>query len=590
MKRLTKKIFYLFMVCMLTMNFCLSTVMAAEPEEGWKFSSEDLYRAAKAYEKEILTYEATVYLPKDFNGRGGVILGNFFDDRTKSFSFEINTYGRPRLYLINSNRSPIEYVFNNVNVCTGEWVHLTIVKNKSMNQVQCYVDGQLKQSLSIFPEDSGKNIVDVAAVAGGDMRNKNEQYFKGRIRDIKVYADARTNTEIASDATKLDKDNLLAYYDFSSAEADASDVADTSGNGYDLRLRTRWVKARPTIEPYDYSFAVVGDTQYVNHYSPENFSKIYDYICDNAEANKLKFVFSMGDITDASSVEEWERAKTQIHRLDSVVPYSILRGNHDFTENINTYFPYSDYEDQLGGSYNGGIENTWRTLTVGEIDYLIMVLDYGPSDEVLSWASDVIKDHPTHNVIITTHAYLHQDGSILDGGFKDELSVAGTGGANNPNVMWENLVSKHSNIVLVMCGHVHSENVVISRKQGDKGNTVTQMLVDGQTLDKTTEGGVGLVAMLYFSEGGSKVQVEYYSTIRGEWFLSDNQFTFDLAVVGKDTELSGDNAGGQSDLDKEPGIANNSVIYIVVGAVVLVAVAAVVGIIIYKKKKQERSE
>ena len=569
---------------MLTMNFCLTTVIAADPSsEGWKFSSEGLYRAEKAYEKEILTYEATIYLPKDYNGRGGVILGNFSDDRSKSFSFEINTYGRPRLYLINSNRSPIEYVFNNVNVCTGDWVHLAIVRNKSMNQMQCYVDGQLKQSLGILPEDSGKSISDVAAVAGGDMRKNNEQFFKGRIRDIKVYADARTNTEIASDATKLDKDNLLACYDFSNVAADASDVADTSENGYDLHLRTRWVTTKPTIEPYDYSFAVVGDTQYVNHYSPDNFSKIYDYICDNAEANKLKFVFSMGDITDASSVEEWERAKTQIHRLDSIVPYSILRGNHDFTENINTYFPYNDYKDVLGGSYDGGIENTWRTLTVGEINYLIMVLDYGPSDEVLDWAAGVIEDHPTHNVIITTHAYLHQDGSILDSGFKDELSITGTGGANNANVIWEKVASKYSNVVLVMCGHVHSENIVISRKQGDKGNTVTQMLVDGQTLDKATDGGVGLVAMLYFSEGGSKVQVEYYSTIQEKWFLSDNQFTFDLAVVGRDTNTDENNTGAKVDQEDN----DSGVVIIVVGAVVLVVALAVAGTVIYKKRKSQ---
>ena len=89
--------------------------------------------------------------------------------------------------------------------------------------------------------------------------------------------------------------------------------------------------------------------------------------------------------------------------------------------------------------------------------------------------------------------------------------------------------------------------------------------------------------MLYFSEGGSKVQVEYYSTIQEKWFLSDNQFTFDLAVVGRDTNTDENNTGAKVDQEDN----DSGVVIIVVGAVVLVVALAVAGTVIYKKRKSQ---
>jgi hypothetical protein len=73
--------------------------------------------------------------------------------------------------------------------------------------------------------------------------------------------------------------------------------------------------------------------------------------------------------------------------------------------------------------------------------------------------------------------------------------------------------------------------VVVSQEKGVHGNTVTQMLVDPQGVDANI-GATGMVAMLYFSEDGRQVQVEYYSTVREQYFIPENQFSFELAVVG----------------------------------------------------------
>jgi hypothetical protein len=43
--------------------------------------------------------------------------------------------------------------------------------------------------------------------------------------------------------------------------------------------------------------------------------------------------------------------------------------------------------------------------------------------------------------------------------------------------------------------------------------------------------GTGMVAMAYFSNGGKTVQMEYYSTIRNQWYLKENSFTMEVNAV-----------------------------------------------------------
>lgn len=47
---------------------------------------------------------------------------------------------------------------------------------------------------------------------------------------------------------------------------------------------------------------------------------------------------------------------------------------------------------------------------------------------------------------------------------------------------------------------------------------------------------MGMVAMLYFSADGKTMQVEYYSTAKEKYFISDNQFTLTLDTVDAASE------------------------------------------------------
>ncbi len=311
---------------------------------------------------------------------------------------------------------------------------------------------------------------------------------------------------------------------------------------------------------FDYSFAVLGDTQkivkqYVNGENA-NFPKIYDYILENVSDKKIAHVFGLGDIVETTwpfwgSEEQLNKeiavAVQQISRMDGVVDYSLNRGNHDTVELYEEYFGVNStatgYASHIE-DYCFNSSNSIHYFTAGELDYMVVTLDFGASDSVLNWASKKIAEHPYHNVIITTHSYMYRDGTTLDvndvcpplkpWGANDDLFNAATGTANNGDHMWNKLISKHPNIVLAMSGHDPSENIVCSQWQGVNGNVVTNMLIDPQDMDLQYAGGIGAVAMFYLSNGGKTVEVRYWSTAQERYIHANNQFTFTLNTIDAD--------------------------------------------------------
>lgn len=272
-------------------------------------------------------------------------------------------------------------------------------------------------------------------------------------------------------------------------------------------------------EDYAYTFVAVGDTQYItDSANPEKLALLYDWILNNKEAQNIQFVFGMGDITNHSRDDEWPVAMEQLNRLNGVVPYSVVRGNHDTADTFNANLNNETYRSMFDGFYSeDGAQNAYVTFSVGETDFLNITLDYAPSNAVLNWAAGVIQAHPNHKVIISTHAYLQYDGSLLD-----ESNVANSG-----QEIWDKLVSQYPNIFLVLSGHVYATEIGRSQMTGVYGNTVTNIITDGQTHD-FKNGPMGFISLLHFSEDGKKLTVEYYSTVHDKFFGKNSQFTLDI--------------------------------------------------------------
>lgn len=293
----------------------------------------------------------------------------------------------------------------------------------------------------------------------------------------------------------------------------------------------RWLSKGRPLDEYAYSFAFVGDTQIVAQRHTEEFPKIYDHIVSVAKEKNLKHVFGLGDITDNDSYYEWEVADTSVKKLQGVVPYTLLRGNHDGGGNFLLYMTNKKYMDQFDEIYDSCVLNCYMTTNVGTIKYLFLCLDYCAGDEVLKWANGVIADHPDHNVIITTHAYLSRYGKPLT--LSDLNREESSPSFNCGQEMWDELVKKHKNVSMVVSGHIDVEDIIVSTQKGDFGNVVTQVLIDPQSID-VSDGPTGLIAFFHFSRDGKRVQVEYYSPIKDMYFKEKNQMTLEVNCIGGD--------------------------------------------------------
>ena len=172
--------------------------------------------------------------------------------------------------------------------------------------------------------------------------------------------------------------------------------------------------------------------------------------------------------------------------------------------------------------------NAYSKFEVGSEKYLLLLLDDNPTNSVIEWASDVISANSDYRVIINTHTYISYKGELIDHNIpemayavgelnkgKDGISETDDEYENDGKELWDKLVSKHENIVLVLCGHdSYARDIVRKVRIGENGNAVTEMLICPQSLDGNEERELkrGMVAMLYFSNNGKNIRVEYIST------------------------------------------------------------------------------
>lgn len=597
-----------------------------EQYQGLNFNTLEYnyYYANETLNQLPATFEATIRVTTT-PYRAGIILSNskYEDSATTekgTFSFGFHKGMIPYLYVADAeNTSGILYRFDkhghiSVDEETGEetisgyssgsykdfhtseWVHLAIVNDAENQTMTCYVNGEVYASATSSDGstyyDAANWVMSKAMVLGGDWRTGNTQQFIGDIKNVSIYADARSADEITSDCTAMKvenanysptaDENLMACYaldlDTTTGQYPKT-LEDLSSNSYDM-VTYDWITEAEMTEKgltissddYSYSMAVIGDPQVLSANTAKNISgdsskrdsvtTLYQWVKDNAEAKNMKFAFNMGDTVDSSvsstSANQWLYGSNAVKLLDGTVPYSIVRGNHDSIAYYNQYYSYDEYKDSIAGSFDENMLNTYQKFEVGDIKYLVLNLDFGIGasstyyeadakdarkmgdgsgnpDEVLAWANDVVKANPGYNVILTTHGYTDADGNRLQHTLNTTTgaptntssSKEGYRRAYSGEDIYEKLVKDNSNIVLVLSGHIGTEEIKQRTVTREDGSNVVEMLVNPQTTDQYLDV-TGLVAMLYFSEANTEtnkqdVTIQYYSTLRDKYYLTENQ-------------------------------------------------------------------
>ena len=150
------------------------------------------------------TFEATVLLPTDFEGRGGVIVGNYVGGDSDQVSLEIYDQGQVRLFFVN-NGVRTNAIFA-TDIRSDSPTHIAVSVDGMLATL--YVNGTATETLRL-PDTLPLGTTNY--VVGGDNRYLNSKYFRGTIYSVALYDDARTAEEIAQDAALLceSSDGLL---------------------------------------------------------------------------------------------------------------------------------------------------------------------------------------------------------------------------------------------------------------------------------------------------------------------------------------------------------------------------------------------
>jgi len=351
-----------------------------------------------------------------------------------------------------------------------------------------------------------------------------------------------------------------------------------------------WVKY-DTPSDIDYSFVAFGDMQSItwtdNRYGTTYVKSAFDWILNNKESRKIEYVFGLGDTIDTlttyntnvvqgngktQNVNEWILATDQFHRLDGIIPYTVIRGNHDDEGGYHTYVCTDNYTEQMDGFYydptkpatlGNSMSNHYRKITIGGTRYLMLSLDYLADNNVIAWANQVISDNPSYRVIASVHAYL--DGtnssgvgklvSSNDGFLKGSIGAANADNSQQVNTdfdgkkLWTQIFSRHANMFMVLCGHDAIPTPVHNVRTGIHGNNVIEILTDTSKYDLEMNGnnyGGSMMMMLNFREDTNEIQIEYFSPSRAlsgqtSYHLANEQIHFtysDLEIEKPKTQMS----------------------------------------------------
>jgi hypothetical protein len=280
----------------------------------------------------------------------------------------------------------------------------------------------------------------------------------------------------------------------------------------------------PQVFAQKFTIPVMPDTQGEVGSKPEMLISQLKWIVDKKDSLNIPFVLHVGDIVNFDNHGHWQTASDCFKILDDAkMPYVLCLGNHDTeavgentgsaapgntnlnlrkTTKFNTYFPVSRLMGQKGRLEEGKSDNAYYTFKAGGLDWLVVSLEFCARLAPVRWANKIIADHPNHNVIILTHYHLNGSGDIAE-------RNAGYGDLS-PYEIYEMLIKKHPNILMVLSGH--TGNSTWRNDRGENGNRIYQILTDYQNENN----GDGYLRLLEINPERRYMSGKVYSPYNGK--------------------------------------------------------------------------
>lgn len=274
-------------------------------------------------------------------------------------------------------------------------------------------------------------------------------------------------------------------------------------------------------EDYDFCFAWETDTQYYAEEWQHHFTNINNWIVNNKDERKIKYVIHTGDIVDdVDMTYEWENADAAMGILDKAgMPYGVLGGNHDVAagladyENYYKYFGENRFASQptYGGTYQNN-KGHYDLISEGGQDFIIVYMSWNIYQDEIDWMNQVLSQYSDRKAILCFHTYTNvkqSNGTYLD--YYGQL-------------VNKYVVKKNPNVFAVLNGHYHgsSYETAMFDDDGDGRNdrTVYQICTDYQS---GFEGGNEYIKFLYFDLDNNKIYMNSYSPCMDDFNYYDTE-------------------------------------------------------------------
>lgn len=270
------------------------------------------------------------------------------------------------------------------------------------------------------------------------------------------------------------------------------------------------------VQAQKFVIPVLPDTQNEVKHDPAMFTSQMQWIVDHKDLLNIPIVLHVGDVVDSNNDIEFKRASEGFQILDNAkIPYAIAVGNHDTdwaskdtgsananlraTKLFNSYFPVKRFRAQKGRFEKNKSDNALYTFKAGGLKWLVLALEFCARQEVVDWANKVMPKYPDYNVIVLTHYFLNGKGEIApnNSGYGDLTCQS----------IYDQLIKKHANIRMVICGHTGSSTW--RDDVGDHGNHIYEILQDYQGEDN----GGGYMRLLEIDPQAGTISAKMYSPV-----------------------------------------------------------------------------
>jgi len=439
-----------------------------------KTQEKSFYKATNKITSTPNTFTATIKMPNKYTSeRVGIVYGTYLGSgfSKDAINYEFTNKGKLRIIWMPGKTGSTLTGYDNYfsyNFEAGKTYHIAVVRDAVNKYFKLYVDGVWVENCAPLDSTAVEMSSLYAPGLGADLRGSGKPPFLGTLYDVAVYSNCMTDAEVANEyevtdkktITKADYSGLLANWVLNTTQQklfydknDTNDVIDYSGNGNNAYICTVRDYFEPETEDWfvagedEYTLIYLPDTQTTVHYHSASTEVMFDWITEYAKDMNLAFVMGLGDIQDGGptqealnnetktgnpTYEQWRIMRENYKKLsDAGIAWSAIVGNHDYDSNsptaangrslkkYNYWFNLDTLEETAKKNIvavyeEGEMSNLIYEFSACGVNYLVIALEFGPSDDHLAWASSIISQpkYANHRILFNSHSILYSNGDF----------------------------------------------------------------------------------------------------------------------------------------------------------------------------------